>query len=199
MFEKDTDKIILLIKQYAQFDDTWLSSPETFYDALQTFDHQFRSDVSNLIYPYTKVTLQKKCAVRHYENGYSTFVANDLNWENIYDESVKFSHFFKGLMLAVGGKENSLFEMYVFNEGELLSSHIVGQYAQNYFEFPQTGNVHIFSNSLRVEYEALSDIFNKTDYSRQPDALSELLGVELVQRFDWVEEDKELSKLFEFI
>jgi hypothetical protein len=175
------------------------SNADNFFKALKALDPEFDRRRADLLFQIANAAKSKKCVVSHCENGYSTLVSNNFGWQSICGDAAEMSQFFKGFMLAAGCKGDSLFAMYVFDEGKLQGSHMAGHYAGTFYEHPQTGDADVFAKLLRVDRDAIDSIFRGMDYSLQPDAFSKLLGIELIRSYDSVLEDEELSKLFKFI
>jgi hypothetical protein len=170
-----------------------------FTQAMKLFfpnEAQPNSNVSRFFEQIAKHEIQY--AICHFSEQYSMLVAEHYSWDSILHEATDLAQTCNGRILAIGTKQFDFLVMYVFNEGKLLSSHIVGTFEEPYFDVTPIGDPAIFASVLGLDLSSVDQILNHTDYEDQIDELSKLLGIDLVQNINKAMMENPSDHPFEF-
>jgi hypothetical protein len=143
--------------------------------------------------------LYQQFAISHGPDDYSILVAEHFSWECILHEATSLAKTFHGAMLAIGTQMFGFLVLYIFNDGKLESSHMIGPRIEEDFDIVSTGDVLVFSRILGQNPADIDRILYQTEYTHQIDELSKMLGVNLVQDFDWIEDENPSDYQFEFL
>ena len=128
-----------------------------------------------------------KYAIFRSNNAWSTLLSDGYIWENIFAEAKRLSSLYREVVLAASLKSRSVFQLYLFHNSEIITSHVVGPDAVDYFEDEHIGDSQKIAEFFSVDAVTVKKVLLYEEFSKQGYELSKVLGINLVQDYKWLD------------
>lgn len=131
-------------------------------------------------------------------NGWVSVFGERFNWEEIGSSVQTISRLLTYPMLSVGYFDDEILELGVFQNGQLITKHLVGVGVEEYELEPTEMDQTMFREVVQgtVDEVQLSAALENNDLEELIEEMEKTLNIPLWMKYEWIEEDGDIRSRF---